>query len=133
MTLEQGTGKICGGKAEATTAAAPVTPNEQNEPIADFVFNAQNWAEDIALIRAMGFKVNDDNEPAPENIPANDGPLSRLGGVSTKGRSGDGTGLTSGPCSGERCTTALCSQTYGLPSGRCFWRSSSTSSPSNSS
>ncbi len=29
----------------------------------------KNNAEDIAQIRAEGFKVNDDNNPAPENIP----------------------------------------------------------------
>ena len=42
--------------------------------IADFVFNAQNRAEDIALVRDMGFEVDDDNEPAPENVPAVDAP-----------------------------------------------------------
>ena len=78
--LEQGTGEIWGGEPEATTAAAPVVPNEANEPIADFIFNAQNRAEDIALVRAMGFEVDDDNEPAPENIPVADAPLFRLGG-----------------------------------------------------
>jgi len=62
--LEQGTGEIWGGgdEPEATIAAAP---NEQDEPIADFVFNAQNRAEDIALVWAMGFEVDDDNKPAP--------------------------------------------------------------------
>jgi hypothetical protein len=126
--LEQGTGEIWGGEPEATTAAAPVVPNEANEPIADFIFNAQNRAEDIALVRAMGFEVDDDSEPAPENIPVANAPLFRLGGGSTKGRSGDGMGSTSGPRSGERCTMGLCSQTDGLPSGRRSWRSSSTSS-----
>jgi hypothetical protein len=84
--LEQGTGKIWGGEPEATMATAPVTPNEQNEPIVDFVFNAQNRAEDIALVRAMGFEVNDDNEPAPENIPLNGAPLFRLGEGLHKGQ-----------------------------------------------
>ncbi len=64
--LEQGTGKIWGGEPGATTAAAPVIPNEANEPIADFIFNAQNRAENIALVWAMGFEVDEDNEPAPE-------------------------------------------------------------------
>lgn len=31
--------------------------------------NPTNRAEDIALIRGQGFDVDDDNEPAPENIP----------------------------------------------------------------
>ena len=50
-----------------TVAVAPVTPNEQSEPITDFVFNAQNWAEDIALVWAMGFEVDDDNKPGAPN------------------------------------------------------------------
>jgi hypothetical protein len=86
MVLEQGTGEIWGGEPEATTAAAPVIPNEANKPIADFVFNAQNRAEDIAL-----FEVDDDNEPAPENIPAPDAALFRLGGGSQQ-RAGVGMG-----------------------------------------
>ncbi len=74
IVLEQGTGEIWVGESEATVAVNPVAPNEQNEPIADFVFNAQNWAEDIALVLEMGFKVDDDREPAPENIPTNNEP-----------------------------------------------------------
>ncbi len=83
--LEQGTSEIWGGEPEATMAAAPVTLNEQDEPIADFVFNAQNRAEDIALVRAMSFEVDNDNEPAPENLPrpgvgmGRDRPASRSG------------------------------------------------------
>ncbi len=136
MVLEQGTSKIWGGEPEAMMAAAPVTLNKQDEPIADFVFNAQNWAEDIALVRAMGFEVNNDNKSAPKNIPQPDQPLFCLGGglhegqewewdgidqratlggamyngpsfVFTKGRSGDGTRLTSGPHWGELCTIGL--------------------------
>ena len=59
---------------EAPAAAATVYIDERGEDIADFVFNAQNQAEDIALIRNMGFEVDDDNEPAPENVPAGDAP-----------------------------------------------------------
>ncbi len=73
-------------------AATPVTLNEQDKPIADFVFNAQNRAEDIALVWAMGFEVDDENKPAPKNIPQPDQPLFHLGGVSTKGRSGADSG-----------------------------------------
>ena len=82
MVLEQGTGKIWGGEPERTMAAAPVTLNKQDEPITDFVFNSQNRAKDIALAWAMGFEVNDDNKPAPENIPQPDQPLFCLGGSS---------------------------------------------------
>ena len=73
-----------GGEPEATpttAAAAPVTPTEQNEPIADFIFTALNWADDIALVRAMGFEIDDENKPAPENIPAPDAPLFELGAL----------------------------------------------------
>ncbi len=84
--LEQGTDEIWGGEPEATTATAPITPNKQNEPIADFVINAQNWAEDITFVWAMGFEVNDDNKPAPENIPTNNEPLFRLGEGLHKGQ-----------------------------------------------
>jgi hypothetical protein len=38
-------------------------------PIPQQVLHAGNRAEDIAEIRGMGFSVDDDNEPAPENIP----------------------------------------------------------------
>jgi hypothetical protein len=33
------------------------------------ILHAGNRAEDIAQVRALGFVVDDDNEPAPENIP----------------------------------------------------------------
>ena len=55
---------------EAPAAAAAVYIDKRGEDIADFVFNAKNWAEDNALVRNMGFEVDDDNEPAPENVPA---------------------------------------------------------------
>ena len=73
-------------------AAAAVYIDEQGEKIADFVFIAQNRVEDIALVRNMGFEVNDDNEPAPENVPAGDAPPVN-GGHSWKGRSGGGMAL----------------------------------------
>jgi hypothetical protein len=57
--------------------------------IADFVFNAQNRAEDIALVRNMGFEVDDINKPTPENVPAGEAPPVN-GGNSWKGRSGVG-------------------------------------------
>ena len=61
---------------DAAPAEAPATAyiDERGEDIADFVFNAQNRAEDIALVRNMGFEVDDDNEPAPENVPAANAP-----------------------------------------------------------
>ena len=38
--------------------------------IDDDVYFAQNRAEDIARVRNEGFEVDDDNDPAPKNIPA---------------------------------------------------------------
>lgn len=43
-------------------------------PIDDAIFNLRGTAEDIAMVRNQGFDVDDDNEPVPENIPADDGP-----------------------------------------------------------
>ncbi len=75
-------------KAPATTVAI----NEDGEEIADFVFNAQNGAENITLIQNMDFMVDDDNKPAPKNVPA-DGAPPVNGGHSWKGWSGGGTAL----------------------------------------
>jgi hypothetical protein len=62
-------------------AAVPATVPKRDELIGDSIFFAQNRAEDIARVRAEGFEVDDDNEPAPENIPVADAPMfTRLGG-----------------------------------------------------
>jgi hypothetical protein len=61
----------------AAPAEAPVTAvyiDERREDIVDFVFHAQKRAEDINLFRNMGFEVDNDNDPAPENVPAGDAP-----------------------------------------------------------
>ena len=47
------------------------TNGEETEAIDDVVFRARSRAEDIAMVRAMGLDVDDDNVPAPENIPEN--------------------------------------------------------------
>jgi hypothetical protein len=60
--------------APAKAAAAAVYINEWGDEIADFVFNAQKRVEYIALVRNMGFEVDDNNEPAPENVPAGNAP-----------------------------------------------------------
>ena len=39
------------------------------EPIPDHVFHMHGQAEDIAHVRGLGFEVDDDNDPAPENMP----------------------------------------------------------------
>ena len=55
-----------GGDANAQEEEAP-------EEIPHEVLNAGNHAEDIALVQAMGFMVDNDNEPAPENVPQQGG------------------------------------------------------------
>ncbi len=42
---------------------------EEQVEIPDEIFRAGNRAEDIALVRGQGFEVDDDNDPAPENVP----------------------------------------------------------------
>ena len=60
------------GDAPAPTEPPPDAPVAGNEAIDGDVFFARNNAEDIARIRAEGFEVDDDNDPAPENIPQGD-------------------------------------------------------------
>ncbi len=62
-----------------------VAIDKDYEEIANFVFNAQNWLEDITLVWDMGFMVNDNNKPAPEIIPA-DGAPPVNGGTLFKGQ-----------------------------------------------
>jgi hypothetical protein len=58
-------------------AAAVVVPTAPTLPpvvathniIHDDIYFAKNRAEDIARVRNEGFEVDDDNDPAPENIP----------------------------------------------------------------
>ena len=40
------------------------------EIIPDAVLHASGRREDVALIKGMGFMVDDNNEPSPENIPS---------------------------------------------------------------
>ena len=47
------------------------TAEGEDAPIDNIVFRSGGQAEDIALVRAMGLDVDDDNLPAPENIPQN--------------------------------------------------------------
>ena len=46
--------------------------NDEDETNDDIIHNSQNNAEDIAQVRDAGFLVDNDNDPAPENIPALD-------------------------------------------------------------
>jgi len=59
-----------GGDDEAIDDEVEITPN---------VLNARNTNEDIMYVRGLGLAVDDDNEPAPENVPEptnpNDEPL----------------------------------------------------------
>ncbi len=64
-------------------AAAPATFPEGNDLIDDYIFFAQNRSEDIARVRAEGFEVDDDKNPAPENIPddSDEPPVAVNGGL----------------------------------------------------
>ena len=58
----------------APAVHSPIVPNllpivAATQTIGDEIFVTQNRAEDIAHVRAEGFEVNDDNDPAPENVP----------------------------------------------------------------
>ena len=53
---------------------APIVPDlppivAATQTIGDNIFFAQNHVEDITRVRAEGFEVDDDNDPAPENVP----------------------------------------------------------------
>ncbi len=76
--------------AEAPTATAAI--DEDGKEIADFVFNAQNRAEDIALIRDMGLWSTTTTNPPLRTSLLMAHPLS-MGRHSWKGRSGGGTAL----------------------------------------
>ena len=45
--------------------APPYSPGDPTEA---GIFNASNWAEDIALVRNQGLEIDDDMEPDPENV-----------------------------------------------------------------
>ena len=47
---------------------------EEGQEIDDQVLRARNCPEDISTVRAQGLEVDDDNKPAPENIPCADEP-----------------------------------------------------------
>ena len=49
--------------------ASDDTTEENQDEIPAFVCHATSRSEDVALIRGFGFHVDDDNDPAPENIP----------------------------------------------------------------
>jgi hypothetical protein len=58
----------------APAVRASIVPNlppivAANQTIGDEIFFAQTRAEDIARVRAEGLEVDDDNDPAPENVP----------------------------------------------------------------
>ena len=58
----------------AHTVRAPIVTNlppivAATQTIGNEIFFAQNCAEDIARVRAEGFEVDDDNDPAPKNVP----------------------------------------------------------------
>ena len=53
----------------ATTDLTSVNPSRDAPPIPPDLFHSSNTSEDIAAVRNLGFLVDDDNDPAPENVP----------------------------------------------------------------
>ncbi len=43
--------------------------NNKNDDIDGAVFSAGNWNEDIEFVHNQGLMVDDDNKPAPMNVP----------------------------------------------------------------
>ena len=63
----------------ATRASTPAPVPGAHEPaegelLDEAVFFSNNTAEDIAIVRNQGLYVDDDNAPAPENIPTANAP-----------------------------------------------------------
>ena len=58
--------------------ASDDTAEENQDEIPDCVRHATSKSEDVALIRGLGFHVDDDNDPAPENIPTTRGEEERI-------------------------------------------------------
>jgi len=50
-------------------AAGKEGRDEEAHDIGEDIFRMGNRAEDIAMVRAAGFVVDDDNDPLPENVP----------------------------------------------------------------
>ncbi len=69
--LEQGDPSLVWDEPGVASAVpTPTAMNEQGEEIVDWDFQAQNWAEDIALVWAMGFEVDDDKRTRPQEHPS---------------------------------------------------------------
>jgi hypothetical protein len=87
MVLERPTSKVWLGEPKAPAPVAPLATNKAGEEIVDFIYHAQNRADGITLIQNLGFEVeDDDNKPAPKNIPTNDGPHLAPGRVLFEGQ-----------------------------------------------
>ncbi len=74
------------GEAEAVAAADAAGEELEQEPIEESIFHLGNSAEDIALVHIQGLEVDDDNEPAPENVPDKTGVCDRSGLVGAHGQ-----------------------------------------------
>ncbi len=51
-------------------AVAEAAETNERVEMGEDIFAAQNMAKDIACVPQEGFKVDNDNEPLPENVPA---------------------------------------------------------------
>ena len=66
-------------RAAAGAPPGALPPNTADPE--DDTFEARNRAEDIALIENQGFDVDDDNRPADENVPTENGPAAADDGL----------------------------------------------------
>lgn len=67
--------------APAAAAVAATEEPDEEEEIDQSVFFAANTTEDIALVQNQGLNVDDDNAPAPENIPTANAPAQANDGL----------------------------------------------------
>jgi hypothetical protein len=102
----------------------PVDASDDN--FANDVFFARKNAKDIARVRAEGFEVNDDNDPAPENVPQGDAPPFMDAGL-YEGQTWGWNGIDCRVMEGAT-TTVHRLQMDGYPPARRIWTSSSISS-----
>ena len=69
VNIEGGAEHFFDSNTVSATETGDTIESELIVEIDPSVLHAGNRAEDIALVRAQGLMVDDDNDPAPENIP----------------------------------------------------------------
>ncbi len=78
VVLEEGPSKDFFDEEDVTPTIDNEAPTLNNNEIDSSVFRAGNRSEDIEFVRNQGLAVDDDNKPAPENVPDSQVVFSRL-------------------------------------------------------